>query len=103
MARVAALLALSAAVVSASPYWDYVHHDDGAFAWRDTGKVLHSDSLLPENAWTGYLCVTTSCCAVAPPRCVAALPRCAAAPLRRRAASLRLPPHSDSLPRPAST
>jgi PhoPQ-activated pathogenicity-related protein len=37
-----------------------VHADDGAFAWRDTGKILHSDSVLAENAWTGYLLNVTS-------------------------------------------
>jgi PhoPQ-activated pathogenicity-related protein len=56
----ATLLAALAGAACASPYWDYVHTDDGAFAWRDTGKVLHSDSVLAENAWTGYLLNVTS-------------------------------------------
>ena len=54
------VLGLLAARGAASPYWDYVHKDDGAFAWRDTGKVIHSDSVVAENAWTGHLLNVTS-------------------------------------------
>ena len=54
------LLAMVFSCTSASPLWDYIHTDDGAFAWHDTGKSIKSDSLLPENSWTGYLLNVTS-------------------------------------------
>jgi PhoPQ-activated pathogenicity-related protein len=53
------LLSLSS-FVAGSPLWDYIHTDDGAFSWRDTGKSMRSDSLLPENAWSAYLLNVTS-------------------------------------------
>ena len=50
----AACLLLLASTATASPLWDYVHRNDGAFAWNNTGKVLK------ENGWTGYLLNVTS-------------------------------------------
>jgi PhoPQ-activated pathogenicity-related protein len=44
----------------ASPLWDYVNTDDGAFAWHDTGKRITSDSLSSQGAWVGYLLNVTS-------------------------------------------
>lgn len=39
--------------VSASPLWDYVHRDDGMFAWRDTGKTLQGGTKGAKGSWTG--------------------------------------------------
>lgn len=59
MSRALSLLALVASA-AASPFWDYIHNGDTSFAWRDTGKSIKSDSVLPENSWTGYLLNVTS-------------------------------------------
>ena len=60
-AKMRSLLLLTAAsAVCASPLWDYVHKDDGAFAWRDTGKTLHGGPPGGNGSWTGYLLNVTS-------------------------------------------
>jgi len=56
----AALLA-AAPAATASPLYDYVTRDDGAFAWFDTNVTLSggsNSSLLP--GWTGYVLNLTS-------------------------------------------
>lgn len=57
----AALLACVAHSASASPLYDYVYRDDGAFSWFDTNVTLSggsNSSLLP--GWTGYVLNMTS-------------------------------------------
>jgi len=46
----------------ASPLWDYVHTDDGAFSWYDTGVVIEStfDNVTKSGGWRGYLLNVTS-------------------------------------------
>ncbi len=58
MARVPFLLSLLAAA-SASPLWDYVHKDDGAFAWTDTAAVISSGPN-STSGWKGYVLNMTS-------------------------------------------
>jgi len=45
--------------ITASPLWDYVHTDDGAFAWVDTGITI-SGGTNSTGGWTGYLLNVTS-------------------------------------------
>lgn len=58
----AALLAGLVAAVASSPLYDYVHADDGAFAWFDTGHMIESsfDNLTKAEQWKGYYLNVTS-------------------------------------------
>ena len=44
---------------AASPLFDYVHRDDGAFAWQDTGRTISGGSNAT-NGWTGFILNLTS-------------------------------------------
>ena len=46
----------------ASPLWDYVTNDDGAFSWYDTGEIIESTyfNVSTSGAWKGYLLNMTS-------------------------------------------
>ena len=54
------LLAALLSLAAASPLWDYVHRNDGAYAWRDTGKTLQGGTKGAKGSWTGYLLNVTS-------------------------------------------
>ena len=61
LAAAAALLlaAVSVTPAAASPLWDYVHTDDGAFSWFDTGVVL-TGGTNATRGWHGFLLNMTS-------------------------------------------
>jgi PhoPQ-activated pathogenicity-related protein len=51
--------ALFAAPACASPLWDYVHLDDGAFSWVDTGVTIQGGAN-STGGWTGHILNVTS-------------------------------------------
>ena len=62
-----ALLAAAPRAARASPLYDYVHRDDGCFAWNDTGRTIvggSNSSLLA--GWTGHILNLTSLCWLTP-------------------------------------
>jgi PhoPQ-activated pathogenicity-related protein len=51
--------ALFATPARASPLWDYVHLDDGAFSWVDTGVTIQGGAN-STGGWTGHILNVTS-------------------------------------------